>query len=259
MTEAEFRGIRSRFYKEIMNEMPEARIEERDLALNSLKPVKGEKILEIGAGAGFFSLAIAKLIYPGTLIATDPSLEQLQGLAECQNIVSLAHGADALSVDTPNLEEASFDAIWSGGSFHHVPNKTKAFHDFGRLLKPGGRVVISDVFFGSALSKHFDLEVAKYCITGHEVAFLSKEFANSLCFISGFEKPNFMDVTIHWRFKNREDVGFFLYKIHAMTKSSPEKCLERAAEILGVEYKEGYYCLNWPLTVMISYKKQGTV
>jgi ubiquinone/menaquinone biosynthesis C-methylase UbiE len=256
MTEAEFRGTRSRLYKEIMNEMPEAREEERNLALDSLKPIQGEKILETGAGSGFFSLSIANLISPGVLIATDPSSEQLQGLKECKNIISHPCGADTLPVGSPGLEEGSFDAIWSGGSFHHVPQKTKSFQDFSRLLKSGGRVVISDVFFGSSLSRHFDMEVAKYCVTGHEVAFLSKEFADSLCYITGFEKPQFRDVVIQWRFKTRDDVGLFLYKIHAMTKSSPKECLKSAEAILGVEEKNGMYCLNWPLTVMTAYKKR---
>lgn len=39
-----------------------------------------------------------------------------------------------------------------------------------------------------------------------------------------------------------------------MTKSTPEACLLNAERILGVTYKNGMYCLNWPLTVFLTYK-----
>jgi SAM-dependent methyltransferase len=238
-----------------MREMPEAREEERLLCLKHLNPQPGEAILETGAGGGFFTESIAQAINPGQLVATDPSTEQLAGITLHPNIKILPSGADTLPIGSPLLKENSFDAIWSGGSFHHVTNKTAAFKSYHSLLKPGGRLVIADVYAGSNLAKHFDLEVAKYCVTGHEVAFLSQEFADSLCDVAGFEKPIFIDGTIHWKFKSKQDVGVFLYKIHAMIKTTPEGCLEHAEKILGIEYKNGLYCLKWPLTVLITYKR----
>lgn len=246
----EFIGIRAKHYREAMIEYPDAREEEEALALKYLSPKPGERILETGAGAGFFSIPIADAIFPGRLMATDPSLEQLEALSLKQrtNIDVEQGGADSLPSD---LEENYYDAIWSGGSFHHVQNKTQAFHHFYRLLKKGGRIVISDVFVGSSLAKHFDLEVAKYCITGHEVAFLSEEFVDSLCFIAGFQKPEFISKTIYWKFASKKDLGCFLYKIHAMQKTTPESCYKRAEQILGIDFVDGLYCLKWPLTLLI--------
>jgi len=254
-SEIEFIGLRSSLYKEIMKEMPDAREEELQLCLKHLKPRKDENIVETGAGGGFFTDSIAKAILPGILVATDPSNEQLEGIPKLENIQILPSGADTLPVGHQTLPTNYFDAIWSGGSFHHVPNKTSAFKNYFNLLKPGGRLVIADVYAGSKLAQHFDLEVAKYCVTGHEVAFLSREFADSLCHNAGFEKPTFYDGTIQWKFKTRADLGLFLYKIHAMVKTTPEQCLEHAEKILGIEYKNGMYCLNWPLTVLVTYKR----
>src|SRR5579862_23718 len=179
----EFTGLRSQYFKEIMREFPHARQEELQLALEHLQPKKGESILEIGAGSGFFSKAIAEHVYPSHLVVSDPSAEQLEEIGNQKNISIVKGGADSLPLDHPSLPESGFDAIWSGGSFHHIRNKFLAFTHFHQLLKPGGRLVISDVFAGSNLAKHFDLEVAKYCVTGHEVSFLSKEFADSLCYL----------------------------------------------------------------------------
>ena len=252
-TTVEFIGIRATFYKEAMAEFPKAREEEAELALQFLNPKSGENILETGAGGGFFSLSIADKIYPGKLLATDPSLEQLESLIQLKkpNIEIAQGGADTLPLDLP---QNSYDAIWSGGSFHHVPNKTAAFQHFYKLLKKGGRLVISDVFAGSTLAKHFDLEVAKYCVTGHEVAFLTEEFADSLCYLMGFQKPQFIKKTIQWKFSSKEDLGIFLCKIHAMKKTTPSDCYKRAEAILGVEHKNGLYCLNWPLTTLVAKK-----
>jgi arsenite methyltransferase len=253
ITIAEFNDVRSSYYQEAMIELPHARDEEATTALQFLKPRKGEKILEVGAGGGFFSVQIAAAIKPGILTATDPSSYQLEALTAFQkeNIEVIQAGADTPFLD---LELNSYDAIWSGGSFHHVKNKTQAFQNFFKFLKNGGRLVISDVFTGSDLAKHFDLEVAKYCVTGHEVSFLSEEFADSLCFLAGFQKPQFTKRTIQWQFSSKENLGLFLYKIHAMVKTTPQNCYKKAESILGIEHKNGLYCLNWPLTILMTQK-----
>ncbi len=257
MSKEEFSGIRSSYYKEIMQEMPQARVEEQEMALKFLNPSSGERILEVGAGGGFFTLSIADAVSPEVLIATDPSLEQLEGISSerFDSIQAIRVGASEIPIGKKPFIKQTFDAIWSGGSFHHVLDKSAAFQKFSSLLKPGGRLVIADVFIGSKLAKHFDSEVAKYCITGHEVAFLSKEFADSLCYISGLSAPEFHDVVVRWRFDTKEALGKFLYKIHAMTKTTPEKCFERASKILGIEQKNGQFLLNWPLTVLIAEKR----
>ncbi len=255
--QAEFSGIRSQYYREIMQEMPKARLEEREMLMKCLVPKPGEKILEIGAGTGFYSQHIAKLIFPGTIIATDPSEEQLSYIlnADEQNIKVVVAGGDTLPIGEDGFAPSSFDAIWAFGCFHHIINKTKSFKNFHSLLKPGGRIVISDVYAGTNLAKHFDLIVAKYCATGHEVSFLTREFADSLCYLTGFEKPAFRDVNIPINFSRREDIGYFIYKIHAMIGITPEQCLKYVADYLDIEHKDGIYTLLWPHTVLTTFKK----
>ncbi len=256
MIQAEFSGIRSQYYNEIMLEMPMARLEEREMLMEYLNPKIGEKILEIGAGTGFYSQYIAQQIFPGTLVASDPSPEQLLNIPSApeQNIKLVVAGADTLAIGEDPLEYNSFDAVWAFGCFHHILDKTRSFNNIYSLLKPGGRLIISDVYAGSDLAKHFDLHVAKYCATGHEVAFLTREFADSLCYISGFEKPFFYDVNIPLNFSKREDIGYFIYKIHAMIRSTPDKCLKNVADFLDIEYREGLYSLIWPHVVLCTRK-----
>lgn len=250
---AEFDGIRAQLYKEALTEFPRARAGDIVLMHKYLSPQTGETILEVGAGNGLFSGVIADVLLPGgKLIVTDPSKEQLFGVSELgrKNIEIRNEGADTLTI-----QENSVDAIWSFGAMHHVFNKTASFKNFFNVLKQGGRVVIGDVFSGSDLARHFDDRVAKFCATGHEVSFWSREYAESLCFLNGFEKPEFFDFNAMWVFDTKKDIGVFLYKLHAMTKTTPEECLQGAEEILGVTEKEGKYYLSWPMTMIVVKKK----
>ena len=246
----EFSGERSRLYKECLREFPNARNEDIGIMNKYLSPKDSEIILEVGAGSGLFSKVLADRVKK--LIVSDPSAEQLEEVKRLNknNIEIREEGADTLT-----LGKETVDAIWSFGAMHHCHNKTKAFQNFVRILRKGGRLVLVDVYHGSKLAKHFDIQVAKFCIVGHEVAFWTKEFGESLCYITGFEKPRFYDLNIQWKFNTKEEIGTFLYKIHAMTKTTPRECLKGANEILGIEKKDRMYCLNWPMTVMVSKKK----
>ncbi|MDP4039836.1 MAG: class I SAM-dependent methyltransferase [Candidatus Pacearchaeota archaeon] len=247
---AEFSGVRANLYKESLREFPHARDEDIEVMKKYLAPKDNEVVLEIGAGSGFFSGILSDMVKQ--LTVSDPSNEQLEEVKDLNkdNIKLVEAGADTL-----NLEKETADAIWSFGAMHHCFNKTKAFQNFARILKRDGRLVIADVWHGSKLAQHFDDKVAKFCATGHEVAFWTDEFAESLCFLAGLETPKIHDLNIQWKFKTKAEIGTFLYKIHAMTKTTPQECLKGAEEILGIEKKDEMYCLNWPMKVMISKKK----
>lgn len=246
---AEFSWIRSQLYKECLEEFPNARIQDIEIMEKFLLPKKDETILEVWAGSGFFSGRIAdrcKMLY-----VSDPSKEQLEAVKELwkKNIMVLEWGAEEI-----NLPENSIDAIWSLGALHHCFNKARSFENFQKALKKWWRLVIVDVMAGSALAKHFDDKVAKYCITWHEVSFWTKEYFESLCYTSWLTNNKTIDLDVKRKFKQKSDIGKFLYKIHAMTKTTEEDCLKGAEEILGVEEKDWTYYLNRPITLLYAEK-----
>lgn len=249
---AEFDGERAKLYKEALTDFPNVRQSDLFLMEKYFSPKYGECVVEIGAGNGIFSGKIADMIErDGRLVVVDPSKEQLYGVEKLNknNIAQVNIGAE----DFESMDE-SVDGIWSFGAMHHVFAKAKAFENFYRILKKSGRLVIGDVFSGSSLAKHFDDRVAKDSVTGHEVAFWSREYAESLCELHSFEKPKFIDFDASWKFDKKEDIGVFLYKLHAMTKSTPEKVLEGAGQILGISEKNGKHILSWPMTLMVTKK-----
>ena len=146
------------------------------------------------------------------------------------------------------------DSIWSFGAMHHCFNKEKAISIFYKILKDDGKIVIADVFSGSKLAKHFDEKVDKYCATGHKVEFWNDKMVKELCKKANFQDVIIKELDIKWKFKTKEDVGIFLYKIHAMIKTTSEECLKGAEEILGIEKQGNLYCLNWPMKLFVDRK-----
>ena len=256
-----FSGLRAKLYQEALAEYPDARKNDIKAMYRYLNPQLGEYILGFGEGNGYFCREIAEALGPhGKYLVTDPSQDLLKNLRKRINLPQievLRSGAEELEVATE-----SYDKVWSFGAFHHLDNQTKAMTNIYRALKPGGKVVICDVFQGSRLAKHFDIQVGRYSITGHEVKFLSEEFAKTLCYVAGFEdqKVDLFDLNIKWLFHSENDLGLFIYKLHAMTKfpgTEQEKIkqtLEGCRKILGIEYKQGIYELNWPIKVLTAKK-----
>jgi arsenite methyltransferase len=249
---AEFSGVRSRLYRECLREFPHARDQDILLMKKYLAPKPSETILELGAGSGFFSRVLADTLVHGKLIVSDPSPDQLADIKDLRkrNVILIEAGADKL-----NLPAGSVDAVWSFGAMHHCKDKSRAFAKCSKVLKRGGRLVIGDVFSDTKLAHHFDTYVARYSVTGHEVSFWSDAYARSLCALHGFEIPKIIPVNIYWTFDSKKDLGVFLYKLHAMTKSSPEACLKSAERILGVTRRNKKYLLHWPMKLIITKKR----
>ncbi len=99
------------------------------------------RILEIAAGTGIVSRAMAARLPDSSILATDlnqPMLDHAVGLTKAGNVT---YGqADAQSLP---FEDASFDAVVCQFGVMFFPDKPKAFAEARRVLKPGGRYFFS--------------------------------------------------------------------------------------------------------------------
>lgn len=109
-------------------------------AIEVLAPKPGERILDIGCGAGAASLELARAVAPGgSVLGVDishPLLEVARHRAEA------VEGATFLEADaqTYPFEPASFDGAYSRFGVMFFADPPAAFANIRRALKPGGRL-----------------------------------------------------------------------------------------------------------------------
>lgn len=103
-------------------------------------------ILDIGAGSGYFSLAIAKKLNTGKVICLDLSEEMLQRLERKAEREGLRQRIQILKAEASSsgLESESVDLVVSNGVFHELSNPGSVLREMLRVLKPNRRVIISD-------------------------------------------------------------------------------------------------------------------
>ena len=110
----------------------------RKKVLEKIDPQSGEKVLDIAAGTGTSSMAL-KL--PGVeVVAADFSKGMLaEGKKRYPELEFVF--ADAMKLPFKNNE---FDVVTMSFGLRNVQDRDKALHEFLRVLKPGGRLVICE-------------------------------------------------------------------------------------------------------------------
>jgi ubiquinone/menaquinone biosynthesis C-methylase UbiE len=120
----------------------------RERLLQALAPVPGETVLEVGPGTGYYTPPVARALQPGgTLHIADVQpamLEHATGKAREAGIENVEpREADARSLP---YADASFDAAYLVAVLGEVPDQDAALRELRRVLRPGGRLVVGELF-----------------------------------------------------------------------------------------------------------------
>lgn len=137
-------------------------------AMASLKP--GETVLDIGSGAGIDALYAARRVGPtGHVIGLDMTLSMIERARRNALEAGLGQVEFRLGqAEAMPVEDSTVDVILSNCVINLAEDKGKVFEEAYRVLKPGGRVSISDMVTAEPLpmALRSDPQMWAGCING---------------------------------------------------------------------------------------------
>ena len=121
----------------------------RRLVCEALAATPGERTLDAGCGPGFYVAELAEVVGDaGTVVGLDES-EAMLGLAAARNEGRQNVSLHPAPVTAMPLEDESFDAAISVQVLEYVRDVDVALAELRRVLRPGGRLVVWDVDWGT--------------------------------------------------------------------------------------------------------------
>jgi SAM-dependent methyltransferase len=129
---------------------------------------KGEKVLDVGCGAGGPARVLAaEMGAVVTGIDNTPALVELgRRLSDVSNVPVTFELADALALP---FKDSSFDLVWTQHAANVIAEKSKLYGEMRRVLRPGGRIAMHDFIRGPTPGP---LHMPIPCADSEEVTFL---------------------------------------------------------------------------------------
>ena len=175
-------------------------------ALASLRP--GEVVLDLGSGGGFDCFIAGPKVGPtGRVIGVDMTAEMVSKAR--RNVASYRErtGLDNVEFRLGEIEalpvaDGSVDVVISNCVLNLSPDKARVWSEIARVLKPGGRVAVSDLALVQPLpdSVRADVEALVGCVAGAVLVDETRAMAESarLADIVLTPKPQYIDAMTNW-------------------------------------------------------------
>jgi arsenite methyltransferase len=144
-------------YPEELANVPESAVESfagvaNPWAMGRLTP--GERVLDLGSGAGTDSLIAAQMVSEQGHVAGIDMTQEMLAKARAAAAEMGATNVEFVEGEAERLPfpDGSFDVVISNGVIDLVPDKDAVFTELFRVLAPGGRIQVADVTIQSPVS-----------------------------------------------------------------------------------------------------------
>lgn len=184
-------------------------LELRDAIVALAQPSSSDRVLDIGAGTGLLTLALAPQVQSIWALDISPAM--------CEYLRTKAASADLTNVEVVRgsavslpLMDESVDLVVSNYCFHHLADrdKVKALAEVRRVLRPGGGLVFGDMMFRPSVADPRDRGVVMSKVRAmlrRGPAGLLRLVKNAIRYLTGsWEKPARPD----WWERALEEAGF---------------------------------------------------
>jgi len=176
-------------------------------AIAALRP--GETVVDLGAGGGFDCFLAAREVgADGRVIGVDMTPDML---SKARRNVAAYRGQTGLDnvefrlgeIESLPVADASVDVVISNCVLNLSPDKARVWREIARVLKPGGRVAVSDLALVRPLppSIKADVEALVGCVAGAVLVEETRAMAAAagLSDITLAPKPQYIDAMVDWQ------------------------------------------------------------
>ncbi len=163
-------------------------------AINLLKLKQGDKVIEVGCGLGHDSESIGEIVGSnGSVVAIDSSVCMLKEAKKR----SLHPQVDYQLSNATNLDFSnnSFSAGYADRMLVSQSNVKKVFSELVRVVKPGGRICVTDIDLGSVVMYPYIDKITQKLIERLQEIVLNKFIGRELPYL--FKSFNLKDIKVY--------------------------------------------------------------
>lgn len=236
-------NARGAAYDRAMRRFPQARDREFAQAVEAARLPSGSVVLDVPAGGNYLEHHL-----PPTCLWVGHETSSGFG-----NHGMADHPGAATLLPLPFQSDAA-DAAISLAGVHHLEDKIPFFSELYRVVKPGGRLVVSDVLENSPVAHFLDTFVGANNSTGHEGAYLDRHTADELRKAGwAIERTQVND--FYWQFSGLRNMAAFCHGLFDLRLCSLAATAAAIEKHLGVKrFPDGTRGMAWQLMTITAHK-----